>query len=107
MSQRYGVRPEDDKPTTFPIFHCDACGAAVVWCWDDMYPEDENPLFRRQVNFDPVCTSRGDVVLWFMVDQQERPISRQFFRRMAEVDPTYAGETWRFHSGTCTRKGRR
>jgi hypothetical protein len=108
MSQQFGARPEDEtKPPSYPVIHCPYCGTALLWCWDDMYPEDEDPLFRRQVNFDPVSAERGDVVLWYVIDGHGKPISRQFFKRMAEVDPMYSGDAWRFHSATCTRKGGR
>jgi hypothetical protein len=98
-----GIMPEKlDPQPSYPVVHCSVCGAATVYAYDDRFPEDLDPLHRRQVNFDPeIDRGRGDVVLWYEVDEAGQPVGSQFFRRVGDITGEHAGSVWRYHRNTC------
>lgn len=103
--QLVGVKPESVVPergSKYPIIHCGLCGKAIVWGWDDMFPDEGSPLYRRQFDFDPSEYRNGDVILWYAVDGAGFPVGQQMFKRIADAPAGYKGSTWFFHASTCT-----
>lgn len=110
-----GVKPESgeigglsyvDQPS-YPIVHCKHCGAPTVVAFDGRADEAElSPLHERHIDFAPVPEDvryLGDVVLWFLVDGS-KAVGRQRFTRIRDVEPSYAGQVWRYHRLSCGRR---
>jgi hypothetical protein len=101
-SQRVGIRPLNEPARAYDIFHCDRCFEAVVWAWDDMFPDDDSPLMKRTMNLEAMPPAKGHVILYYAIDADGNPMGRQMFRRW-EPGEGYQGETWTFHASTCGR----
>jgi hypothetical protein len=95
-----GLRPLAEPRRAFAVVHCNRCFQAIVYAWDDMFPQDESELFKRAVNLEEMPPENGHVVLWYQVDQHGQPIGRQMFTRWEERSG-YAGPTWILHASTC------
>ena len=101
----YGVRTIENS-IGYPIIHCGSCGAPVIWCWDSICDELEDDgmtdfptIYRRQADFQPVA--KGDIILWYRVNEFNLPVSIQFFTRIGEMIVNYSGPQWSFHASTC------
>jgi len=78
-----------------PLRRCQGCGEAVIWA-----VTDNNR--RMPVNATLAMKGVGNLVLWYLVDDQERPIGQQ---RVSSALPDYVGPLWISHFATCSKAG--
>lgn len=91
------VQAPEGKPAPH-LGVCVACKLGTVWALDDRMPDNLalGDLFNLEPDPGPVASVAGKVVLWYAVNDKDKPIGRQMFRQLA-LGMEYSGPVWSPH----------